>query len=356
MILWAFLNPDSEASFSSSGEVLKVVKRRFPKTTIHDVEDVLQRIPTYTLHKGRRIRFERLRTKPAGFMEDVQVDLADFQKVADHNDGYHYMLVGVDVLSRRVFAAPVKSKASGHMITAFKALLKQMPANPRRIFSDKGLEFLARPVKLFLTKIPIQQLTAESPDVKASVAERFIRTIKGRLYRYFTQNQTKRWVDVIPKIIDAINRTKSRATGMRPIDVDFYNAQEVRDKVYGPNPISPPKTPSALYEKGDKVRISKAKKTFEKSYLPNYTKEVFEIDAVNRDRPQTYRIKDTKGESITGHFYDQELSKTKYERDRKLKIRAVLKQRKRRGLQEHLVAFEGRPDDEAVWITEADLV
>lgn len=92
-IKWTFLNPKSPACFTSSVNVLLHVQKKFPNTTIHDVEDILQRIPTYTLHKARRTHFERLRTVTAGFMEDVQVDLADFQKVADQNNGYKYILV-----------------------------------------------------------------------------------------------------------------------------------------------------------------------------------------------------------------------------------------------------------------------
>jgi hypothetical protein len=93
MIRWAFLNPDSPACFSSADRVWKLVKKRFPKLTIHDVVDVLQRLPTYTRHKARRNRFPRLKTVTAGFMEDVQVDLADFQQVSEHNKGYNYILV-----------------------------------------------------------------------------------------------------------------------------------------------------------------------------------------------------------------------------------------------------------------------
>jgi hypothetical protein len=257
-----------------------------------------------------------------------------------------------------LFTTKAKSKASGHMISAFKALLKQMPAYPARIFSDKGLEFLAAPVKEFLKSLGIKQLQAESPEVKAAVAERAIQNIKKRLYKYFTDREEKRWVDVLPLITRAINHSHCTAIGMRPVDVNFNNAMRVRDKVYGPPPRSPAyfKTKPTKFEPGDKVRIAKEKKTFEKSYLPNYTKEVFEISKIVSGKPTTYRIKTADKENVTGHFYDPELSRTKYDLDRKLVIREVLKQRVRRGLRQYLVAFKGRPDDEAVWITEADLV
>lgn len=84
-------------------------------------------------------------------------------------------------MSRRIFAAPAKSKASNHMEAAFNRIFSQMPSRPRRIFSDKGKEFIAGPLKNMFNSRYITKIEAENPDVKAAVAERFIRTIKGNL-------------------------------------------------------------------------------------------------------------------------------------------------------------------------------
>ena len=92
IVHWLFTSFDSPACYSSAVNVHKEAKKYFP-ITLDEVENILQRIPAYTLHKPRRLRFKRQRTIPAGFMSDVQVDLADFQKVADENDGFKYMLV-----------------------------------------------------------------------------------------------------------------------------------------------------------------------------------------------------------------------------------------------------------------------
>ena len=180
MTKWAFTSTKSPACYTNANYVHAVVRKKFPNVGFAEIEDILQRIPAYTLHKARRLRYLRLKTVPADFMSDVQVDLAIFIEIAPQNDNFKYMLVGVDVLSRLVFAAPAKSKESNHMIAAFKRLFRQMKYPPRRIFSDKGLEFLARPVKEYLQKLYIVKLDAENPDVKAGVAERAIRTIKGK--------------------------------------------------------------------------------------------------------------------------------------------------------------------------------
>lgn len=278
------------------------------------------------------------------------------QKVANQNDNYKYILVGVDVLSRRIFAAPTKSKASGHMKAAFNRLFKQMDRIPRRIFSDKGLEFRAADVQKHLEDYGVDRHVAQSPDVKAAVAERFIRTLKGRLYKYFTNEKTMRWVDVLPKIVASINNTKSRATGMRPVDINEKNATMVWNKVYGEyQDQQKPSYSKAKFRHGDKVRISKEKTAFEKSYLPNYTHEVYEVEGVKQTNPHVYDLTTSEGEPIAGRFYDQELVRTQ-RGERKLVIEKVLGTRKKGKRTEYHVKWKGRPMNEAAWITSKDLI
>jgi len=62
----------------------------------------------------------------------------------------------------------------------------------------------------------------------------------------------------------------------------------------------------------DRVRIYRYKQTFEKGYMPNWTKEIFVIDEINNTIPITYKIKDLEGEPALGSFYNEELSKTKF--------------------------------------------
>ena len=245
------------------------------------------------------------------------------------------------------------------------------------MFSDKGLEFTAHAVKDQLKLWTIQQSVAQNPDVKAGIAERFIRTVKGRLYKFFTAEKTTRWIDVLPELVDMLNRSKTRATGMRPIDVTFENADavctflvfsifhyffqfQVWEKVYGKevrekwvtqrDPKLQPK-----HEVGETVRISKEKKAFDKGYLPQFSDEVYVVDKVTNFHPTTYRLKTKDGRPIQGTFYPQELSRTKFERDHRLVVEDVLKTRKRRGVTEYFVKWQNRPMEEATWISDHDL-
>lgn len=166
-------------------------------------------------------------------------------------------------------------------------------------------------------------------------------------------NHTTRWVDILSKLIDKINHTKSRVTGMRPVDVNHKNAEEVRQRVYG-KVLEAQK--QSKYDTGDTVRVAKQRTAFDKFYLPNYTDNEFKVDSVVKGRPNTYTIKTPHGEPIQGKFYTQELTQTRANRDKALVISKVHKMRKRGKIYEFLVSFKGKPEDEASWITKTDLI
>ena len=100
---------------------------------------------------------------------------------------------------------------------------------------------------------------------------------------------------------------------------------------------------------GDKVRISKKKKTFEKGYTTRWTEEIFTIVEVKRTRPPTYKIADLNGEEIQGSFYEPELQKTSQEIFR---IEKVIK----RGKKKSLVKWKGYSDDFNSWVDNKDIV
>ena len=98
------------------------------------------------------------------------------------------------------------------------------------------------------------------------------------------------------------------------------------------------------YNVGDRVRISKTRMTFEKSYLPGWSDEIFQIDSRQASRPPTYRIKDLIGEEIQGRFYETELQKVN-KRDDVYRVEKILKKRKRNGKTEILVKWQGWPQN-----------
>ena len=356
-----YSDPSSPAGFAGHEQLYREGRKKNRKITRKDVQYYLEGNRTYTLHKPRRIHFKRTKTIPAGFMTDIQCDLADMQKLSRHNQGNKYILIAIDVLSKRVFAARVKTKNSKDMLDAFRILFEQMPRTepneepflPHRIFTDRGTEFESKEIKQYFKDSAIEKYKANTSNIKAALAERCIRNVKQRLYRYFSDKHSLNWIDVLPEIVKAINNSKSRITGMKPIDINFKNAQSVWVKVYGKNPYAfSNKKPR--YQSKEVVRIARDKGIFEKGYWPNYSDEILEIDGVKRGNPNTYRLKDEKGEMFANKFYEEEIGRTRRDAETTYRIQKILKKRKRNGLIELFVKFIGYPNPE--WILESDLV
>ncbi len=122
------------------------------------------------------------------------------------NKGYRYLLVCIDVLSRQIYVAPVKSKGSDDMVEAFREVFRRSKYIPWRLMTDQGKEFTAKTVRDYLRRHDIRLIHLHTtPNVKCGMAERANRTIKDRLYRYFSDAQTFKWIDVIQPLVTAIN-------------------------------------------------------------------------------------------------------------------------------------------------------
>jgi len=342
----------SPASYAGILKILEEAKKKNPKIKIDDVEKFLTKEKTYTLHKPIRKRFKRLKTVPSGFHTDWQCDLCIFDQVNKHNDGYKYLLVCIDVLSRMLFVAPAKSKRSEDMIEAFEKIFEKAKLLPNKIYSDSGLEFQANKMLKYFKDKDILKYVMYSPNIHAGVVERANRTIKSRLYKYFSQNNTLRWIDVIDKIVKNINNNVHRTTGMKPNMVTFENARELWENLYKDSRDSD--VHNIKFKIGGIVRITKEKGIFDKGYYPNFTDELFKISSVNPTTPISYNIQDLEGNNIEGVFYTEELVKTTT--DTTHRIAEIIKTRVRRGVKEHFVKWLGYSNKHNSWVKDSDLI
>ena len=137
-------------------------------------------------------------------------------------------------------------------------------------------------------------------ESKSVVIERFIRTLKNKLYKHMTDKNV--YYDVLDDVVNEYNNTKHNAINMKPKDV-----KNDINRVY----IDEYNKKSTRYNVGDRVRISKFKNVFAKGCTPNWSREIFIVNKINDTVPWTYSLKDLNGEEILGSFYDRELQKTK---------------------------------------------
>jgi len=273
------------------------------------VIDFLSGQDAYTLHKPLRKRFRRRKVFSKGIADLVQADLVDLSSIARYNDGYQYLLTAIDVFMKRAWAIPLKTKSSREVTSAFDRILRDVRFN--MVQTDKGTKFKNAQFQTMLSKYKVHHYTSENDDLKASIVERFNRTLKGRMFRYFSKHQTRRYLDVIDDLIESYNNTRHRSIGMAPAQVSVDNKQLVRDRLYGSraeNEKRPKETFS--FRVGDTVRIVMQRLPFAKKYAEGrWSRELFVVDRQIATKPVTYALVDLDGDSIKGTFYEPELQK-----------------------------------------------
>ena len=347
MIRDAYYNVDSPACYAGADAVFRECKKRNKRITRKQVDEFLAKQESYTLHRQARRRFKRNKTQTAGIDVDWQADLADMRSLKHWNSGYTYILICVDVLSRFGFAVPVKKKTPELVAEAFRNIIKT-GRMPWILTTDRGLEFKGKPFQEFMKSQDIQHKYATSPDVKCAIAERWIRTLKSRIWKFFTRNKTQRYIDVLPDLVSAINRSYHRVLKRSPHSVTKENQKEVWECLYEKRKSIKPK-----YKPGDKVRISIEKHVLSKGYRPNYSKEVFIVSKILRRQPATYKLKDEQDEVIDGVFYNEELVRVLTTTAPVRKIQTVKKSERRDGELWHLVKFEDKKES---WIRNDELI
>ena len=305
----------------------------------------LMKQDTYTLHKPARRPYRRNRVIVGGIDELWQMDLADMQSIADNNGGYRYLLVCIDVFSKYVWVIPLKNKTGPALVTAFKVILES-GRKPQKIQTDQGTEFFNKHFKALMKEEEIQLYNTYN-ETKASVVERVIRTLKTRMWRYFTAKKTMRYIDVLPDLVDSYNRSKHRSIQKKPINVTQNNERKVWHTLYGKRGNE--ETTKYKFEIGDQVRISKMKRTFEKGYLPNFSKEIFTISQQIPRHPPVYKLKDYDQEELSGTFYNEELQKVIKEDD-VYEVEKILKKRGKGKNREVFVKWLGYPAKFNSWV------
>ena len=294
----------SPSYLAGSSTLWRLARRNNASVTLKDVRDFLTKQPSYTLHRPLRRVFPHNKIIATGADSHWQADLCDMRKLKHHNSHYQYILTVVDVLSKFGMAEPVKRKTPEEVSRAFKRIMERADRKPKSLMTDKGNEFKGVFQKL-LKERNIHFYFAPNPVLKAANVERFNRTLKGRIWRYFTANKTKRYVDILQDIIDSLNHTISRPTGMRPVDVNHQNARVVWKRLYAG--CLPRKEPKYKFKVGDRVRVARWRKIFDKGYTPNFTKDIYTIaERVARQYP-VYKLHDKDGSDVSGVFYAQQL-------------------------------------------------
>lgn len=259
------------------------------------------------LHKPARRNYNRRRTIVYGIDDLWQGDLAEYQKFAKFNKGFKFILVVIDCFSKFLWTVPLKDKSAQSVKDGMQLILRGK-RQPKNFQTDNGKEFYNKQFKDLMNKHNINHYSTFS-TIKASMAERVIRTLKMMLSKEFTRNSNVKWLHILDKITQTYNQSKHRTINMKPCNVVGKKIEKrLLDTVYTNMKIAG----LAKYKVGDTVRISNQKTAFEKGYTRNWSTEIFDIIKVKITNPVTYLLKDYRNHPITGAFYEEEILKTKH--------------------------------------------
>src|SRR5260221_2026290 len=261
------------------------------------------------------------------------------------------MLNVIDVFSKYARSIPLKDKTMKTKLDAFKRIVKQSSRIPKYIWADEDKEFYNKNMNEWLKENNIIRYSTHG-EHKSVVVERFNRTLKSIMWKRFTAENTRNWIDMLDKLLLKYNSKKHSTIGMTPTEASLKeNESRVLQNMMNKTIVVPRRKPRLKV--GDRVRISRIKRTFEKGYLPNWSEELFTIDKVQKTIPVTYIIKDTLGEVITGSFYNEELQKSNQEVYR---VEKVIRKKKIDGIEHALVKWVGYSKKFNQWIPIKDLV
>lgn len=288
-------------AFTSKSQFIKYFNGKYPRK---DVIEWVKKQPIFSRFGVVRKRFARQPIISHSKFDTIFLDYADMSAFKKENKNYRYLAVFVCALTRFVFVAKLKTRTPEELIENLKKIFKKGLKPNISFFVDKAGEFKSRKLKKFLQDHSVQMWFSQNTDVKSSLSERYILEVKRRLFRAFSHYNNHKWIDIVDKIADSLNKSVSKNLKMRPIDIvtksdmrkAFINLHS--KKVGIPAPESDLKV-------GDQLRISHLRKVFAKSYLQGFTEERFTITKiVKREGQNLYQVQGEKDkEPIEGRMY-----------------------------------------------------
>jgi len=297
------------------------------------------------LHKPARRNFIRRRVIIKGYDDLWQADLVEMGNYEKKNNGYRFLLTVIDTFSKYAWAIPIKNKTAESVTNAMKSVFEESKRYPKNLQTDDGKEFFNNIFKNLMKKYQINHYSTFS-SLKASIVERFNRTLKEKMWKEFSLNGNYKWVHIISKLVNQYNNTKHRTIKRRPVDVNKKNANELLKTIYSHIKVLPP----PKFKVGDSVRVSKFKHLFEKGYTPNWTTEIFKIRKIQITNPVTYLLEDYTGQPIAGGFYEYELQKSRH--NNIFLVEKIIKTKK----DKVFVKWLGFSQSHNSWINKTDLL
>lgn len=340
------------AGYSSMKKLYKAAKKILPSITLNQVKVWLRHQETYMRHRKVIRKFRRRKTIARGIDSIWQIDLCDLSKLSVFNRGYKFLLTVIDVFSRYAFVRPLKNKTGLEVSKAIEHIFETEKRKPNSLSSDLGTEFYNANVNLILEKRNIKLFSIHG-EPKMALVERFNRTLKTKMWKYFTSHNTKKYINVLPNLVSSYNNSRHRIIGMAPSQVNEKIEKQLWIKLYRKEFL---KSIKYRFNVGDYVKIRKIKKTFEKGYVANWTTDVYIVQKRYGTNPVTYKLKDINNEDVDGSFYEKQMQLVSKPKPDITKQIDILRSRSHNGKTQYYIHYKDWNSRFDQWIDKDQLI
>lgn len=360
-----YLDPESPASFQGPQMLYNTVKKDGKyKIKLKDIKHWMQNLESYSLNKRLKRSFHRGRVVVNNIDDQWDADLAFMDKYSKDNKGMKYLFCAIDIFSRFAWVVPIKEKTEKNIVDAFAKILNR-GRKPRILRTDGASDFTSGHFQNFIHTRGIHHFTTHN-EKQANYVERFIKTIKNKLMRYMTEMNTDKYIDVLPKLVSSYNNTEHSTIKIEPSNVSKTNERQIFWNMYK-IPRRKPLLPVKKFKRkkfkkifsfnvGDKVRISRTRKSFEREYDEKWSREIFIVtEKFYRQNQPLYKIEDWFNERIKGTFYPSELQKVNADNKDLFTIGEKLEYKGRGQNRQVLVSWLGWPKKFDSWIYVKDV-
>lgn len=355
-----YYKPGTSSYLTGSAYVLfkeYVSQNLKPVIKFEDAKRYLSAQPTYTINRRAVYDFK---TNPfyTKFIGDVlAIDLAEMGTFSKDNASFKYIFCAIDTFSKKGYAVPLLTKTAKACLEALKKVLSDIDFRIHNICVDNGTEFKGVFEK-FCEKKSIKLYRVQG-NQKNAIAERFIRTLKEKIWRHIRTIGLPKWLAVLPKLVDSYNKSHHRSIKMKPNSVNNGNSHIVYKNLY----------PAAVDKKDPKfavgtiVKFSKTFNAHQKSYEGRWSLSTYRIKEIKYPPGGSipmYRLEDARTcKPFAGYkdywWYGSELQKVDaktFASDTTLYDIEVVKKRGKNSL----IRFLDYPDEKEQWIKTSLLV
>ena len=269
---------DSDNGFGSIKSTYDDAKKILNTITYNDVKDFLERQKSRQT-KGYRGFNSYVAHEP---LQEIQIDIADFTASGALNDGFRYLLVAVDIFTKKAHGVAIKDKQPAESVRAMKEILKVIGV-PEVLYHDNEGSWNSGDFVQLLNQHEIKQIITSTPP---PFAERMVQTIKRMIHTRLggLEIDQQEWVSLLPSVLKKYNNTEHSTIGMSPNQATQGNDNiEIWLNIINKANFNRKYPP--LF-KGSEVRVYVKPGSFKKGYDSRWSKEVYKVIAITEDKKQ----------------------------------------------------------------------